>query len=85
MAICMKADKPLMQRVCHFSNPTTLINRSDKQYCIHLRRDLGNHCDNAGAQQSVKDGNKEAVKPLTEEDIFDVRKIETYPEYGITY
>jgi len=85
MATCMKADNPIMQRVCHFSNPTTGINRSDKQYCMRLRRDLGNHCDSASAQQSAKEGNKEVVEPLTEKEVFDVRNPRTYPEYGITY
>lgn len=82
LSTCMKADNPIMQRVCHFAHPVNGINKTEDQYCIHLRRDLDNHCDNSKAQQAARDGNNaEVVKTLNEEDVFDVKNNKTYPIY----
>ena len=82
MSTCMKADNPIMQRVCHFAHPTCGINKNKDQYCICLRRDMNNHCDSASAQQAVRNGNSAGVvKTLTEADVFDVKNNKTYPGY----
>ena len=81
LSTCMKTDNPIMQRVCHFAHPVIGINKSKDQYCVHLRRDMDNHCDNADAQQHKRDGDNKAAEPLTEVEVFDVRNNKTYPEY----
>ncbi len=81
MAICNKADDFMMQQLCKFAIPATKINKSKNNYCVHLREDLDNHCDSAGAQWNSKHGGKEVVIPLTEEEVFDITNKNTYPEY----
>jgi hypothetical protein len=74
LAACMVPDNLIEQALCDFSNGPEFGTN-----CIHLREEFGNHCDNADAQYEARYG--KPVRPLTEEEVFDVVNPRTWPTY----
>ena len=77
LATCKVVDNLIAQALCDFSNgPESGVN------CIHLRMDFGDHCDSANAQHEARHGKPtEMLKPLTEEEVFDIQNRRTWPTY----
>ena len=78
MAVCKMRDIPINQALCDYYD----INRSGNIRCISCREDMSGHCDNSKAQWDMRHEKViTSVRPLTEEDVFDIRNRHTYPTY----
>lgn len=78
MAMCKMRDTPVNQALCDYYD----TNRSTNVRCFSCREDMGGHCDNSEAQWDARHEKViTSIKPLTEEEVFDVRNRHTYPTY----
>jgi len=79
MSVCNMADNVAGQQFCEFSEPTGVLNKTADRYCMYLGKTIDSHCSSPNAQWDAKCG-KKAV-PLSEEEVFNIKQQETYPEY----